>query len=56
MAAQPDAMESNYTPDTDLMLFATPQIPYGGKVKMEFTTPAKPAGIRSSAPSPATGG
>lgn len=42
MAAQPAAMERNYTPDTDLILFATPQIPYGGKVKMEFTTPAKP--------------
>jgi len=42
MAAQPDAMAKHYVPDSDLVLFATPQIPYGEKVTLPFKTPAEP--------------
>ncbi|MGJ8723210.1 MAG: DUF7133 domain-containing protein [Roseibacillus sp.] len=42
MAAEPDAMERHYIPDTDLILFATPQIPYGKKVELPFTAPTEP--------------
>ena len=42
MAAQADAMEKHYIPETDLILFSTPQVPYGEKVKMKFTTPSEP--------------
>jgi len=42
MTAQPDAMAKHFVPDTDLILFSTPQIPYGGKFNKKFTTPEKP--------------
>ena len=42
MTTQPDAMAKHFIPDTDLILFSTPQIPYGGKVEKEFTTPSEP--------------
>ncbi|MDC0325119.1 GDSL-type esterase/lipase family protein, partial [bacterium] len=42
MAAQPDAMAKHYVPDTDMIIFATPQIAQGQKVEMEFTTPSEP--------------
>jgi len=42
MASQADAMEKHYIPESDAILFATPQVPYGEKVTMEFTTPAEP--------------
>ncbi|MEP2777185.1 MAG: GDSL-type esterase/lipase family protein [Luteolibacter sp.] len=42
MAADADAMERHYTPETDLILFATPQLNYEAKVTMEFTTPSEP--------------
>ena len=42
MASQADAMEKHYIPESDLILFATPQVPYGEKVTMKFTTPEKP--------------
>lgn len=42
MAAQADAMAKHYVPDTDMILFSTPQIPHGEKVTLEFTTPAEP--------------
>ena len=42
MAAQAGAMEKHFIPDSDLILFATPQIPYGEKFEAKFTTPEKP--------------
>lgn len=42
MAADPDAMAKHYVPDTDLILFSTPQIPQGEKVEIQFTTPTEP--------------
>lgn len=42
MTNQPDAMAKHFIPDTDLILFATPQIPFGGKFEKEFTTPSEP--------------
>ena len=42
MTTQPDAMARHFVPDTDLILFSTPQIPYGGKFEKEFTTPSEP--------------
>ncbi|MGJ8644197.1 MAG: DUF7133 domain-containing protein [Luteolibacter sp.] len=42
MASNPDAMAKHYIPESDLILLATEQIPYEGKVSMEFTTPAEP--------------
>ncbi|MFC7338232.1 plastocyanin/azurin family copper-binding protein [Haloferula chungangensis] len=42
MAAQADAMARHYVPETDLILFSTPQVPDGETVKMEFTTPQEP--------------
>ena len=42
MTAQPDAMAKHFIPDTDLILFATPQIPYGGKFEKAFTSPSEP--------------
>ncbi|MEP4077023.1 DUF7133 domain-containing protein [Haloferula sp.] len=42
MAAEADAMEKHYVPDTDMILFSTPQIPFGETAKMPFTTPTKP--------------
>lgn len=42
MASQPDAMAKHYIPETDLVLFATPQIAHGEKFEKEFTTPTQP--------------
>ena len=42
MAAQAGAMEKHFIPDADLILFSTPQIPYGEKFEANFTTPEKP--------------
>jgi azurin len=42
MAAQADAMAKNYIPDTDMILFSTPQVPDGQTVKLPFTAPTKP--------------
>jgi len=42
MAAKPDAIAKHYIPESDLVLFSTPQIPYGEKVTSKFTTPKKP--------------
>ena len=42
MAADPDAMERNYVPDSDLILFATPQLPHGQRVELPFTAPTEP--------------
>jgi arylsulfatase A-like enzyme/glucose/arabinose dehydrogenase/azurin len=46
MAAKPDAMAKHFIPDTDLILFATPQLPYGGMFEKEFTTPKEPGRYR----------
>ena len=42
MVAQAGAMEKHFIPDSDLILFSTPQIPYGEKFEAKFTTPEKP--------------
>lgn len=42
MAAQAGAMEKHFIPDSDLILFSTPQIPYGEKFEAKFTTPDRP--------------
>lgn len=42
MMAEPDAMAKHFIPETDLVLFSTPQIPHGGKFEGEFTTPSQP--------------
>lgn len=42
MAVQPDAMAKHFIPDSDLILFSTPQIPHGEKFESEFITPSEP--------------
>ena len=42
MAAEPDAMARNYIPDTELVLFSTPQLPHGKRVELPFTAPTEP--------------
>ena len=42
MASQADAMAKHFIPDSDLVLFATPQIAHGKKHESAFTTPTKP--------------
>ena len=42
MASQPDGMAKHFVPETDLILFSTPQIPHGEKYEAKFTTPKKP--------------
>ncbi|MGE9270467.1 MAG: DUF7133 domain-containing protein, partial [Verrucomicrobiales bacterium] len=42
MAARADAMEKHYVPESDAVLFATPQVPYGDKVSLEFVVPEVP--------------
>lgn len=42
MASQPDAMAKHYLPETDLIIFSTPQIPFEGVFREEFTTPTEP--------------
>ena len=39
MAAHPDGMAKHFVPESDLVLFSTPQIPHGGKFEKSFTTP-----------------
>jgi len=42
MAANPDAMEKHYVPDSDLILFATGLVPHGEKEEKEFIVPSLP--------------
>ena len=42
MAIQPDAMEKHFVPESELVLFATEQIPHGGRIEKAFTAPAEP--------------
>lgn len=42
MAADADAMAKHYLPDSDQILFSTPQIPHGEKFVKKFTTPSEP--------------
>ncbi len=41
MAVDPDAMAKHFVPDTDQILFSTPQIPHGQTHEAKFTTPAE---------------
>lgn len=42
MATQPDGMAKHFVPESDAILFSTPQIPHGEKVELLFTTPEEP--------------
>ena len=42
MASQPDAMAKNFVPESDQILFSTPQIPHGESYEAEFITPDVP--------------
>ena len=42
MASRPDAMAKHYVPDTDMIIFSTPQIAHGQKVELTFATPNMP--------------
>ncbi|MDF1853141.1 MAG: GDSL-type esterase/lipase family protein [Verrucomicrobiales bacterium] len=39
MAAQPDGMAKHFVPESEMILFSTPQIPHGEKFEAKFTTP-----------------
>ncbi|MDF1862067.1 MAG: GDSL-type esterase/lipase family protein [Verrucomicrobiales bacterium] len=41
MAADPEAMAKHFIPETDQILFSTPQIPHGEKNEAVFTTPVE---------------
>lgn len=42
MATQPDAMTNHFVPESAFVLYATPQIPHGGKHESTFKTPEQP--------------
>jgi glucose/arabinose dehydrogenase/azurin len=42
LAATPDGMKKHFIPDSDMVLFATKQIPGGQKVEKKFTAPSQP--------------
>ena len=42
LAATPDGLKKHYIPDSDLVLFATEQVPGGNTLRVSFTAPARP--------------